>query len=151
MVTFLDASVSRFPPPLCEVSIATVRPLVRSLSIAHKSLFVARTSPTTVLFIKVMPELFYYKTKLISCRQSLLHAHSVTELMSKVSCRSKLRVGCCWELSDTGCIPVSPTCRSSKRHSSPAAFTQNIFAKIWGQWTWAVSGNEGKKSLLIGC
>ena len=123
MVTFPDASVSRFPPPLCEVLIAAVRPLVRSLSIAHKSLFVARTRPTTVSFIKVMPEVIYYKAKLISCRQSLLHAHSVTELMSKVSCRSKLRVGCCEKLSDADCIPIRHTCRSSKGISSQGTFT----------------------------
>ena len=60
MVTFLDASVSLFPPPLCEVLIATVRPLVRSvLPIAHKSFLVAGTSLTTVIFMKVMPELIY--------------------------------------------------------------------------------------------
>ena len=59
--------MSVFPPPVYEVLVATLGPLVRSVvSIAHQSFSIARTSVTTVITIKVMPEIIYDKAKLSS-------------------------------------------------------------------------------------
>ena len=52
--------MSVFPPPVYEVLVATLGPLVRSVfSIAHQSFSIARTSVTTVITMKVMPEIIY--------------------------------------------------------------------------------------------